>query len=316
MWGETLKKMDHSSTPQAAASLWGADVGSLKLINDGINVVYRFTTQGKGRYLRLTHSFIRTEDDLASGLDFQRHLFENGAPVCKPLKSKSNRNIEEVSQGDLLFLATVVEEVHGYIMHFEDNDSSIYKNWGAALAKLHQTAKTYKPDPKYQFKTWQDLWSETGQYLNGEEPAILEEYKKVDTWFHGLPIKQEDFGLTHGDHRTGNVLYDEKNTYFIDFDEPVYHWFVADIAKPFLELQNKPKSLLKKKFAKFIAGYESVAPVSPELLSNIHWFARMKSLDIYLWCKNQWHEESLEGVSREQWLKDLKQLVLNPVFLM
>ncbi len=315
MWGETLKKIDHSSTPQSAASLWGADTGSLKLINDGINVVYRFTTKEKGRYLRLTHSLIRTEIDLASSLDFQRHLFENGAPVCKPLISNSNRKIEEIKQGQLMFLATAVEEVRGYIMHFDERDPSIYRNWGAALAKLHQVAKTYKPDPKFQFKTWQDLWSETSAYLKGEESIIIEEYKKVDAWFHKLPAFHEDFGLTHGDHRTGNVLYDKKNTYFIDFDEPVYHWFIADIAKPFLELQKRPKSFLQKKFAKFIAGYQSVTPLSPDLLSNIHWFARMKSLDIYLWCKNQWHEESMDGISREQWLKDLRQLVLNPVFL-
>jgi hypothetical protein len=34
-------------------------------------------------------------------------------------------------------------------------------------------------------------------------------------------------------------LYDGKRFSIIDFDEPVYHWYIADIVKPFLEVSEQ-----------------------------------------------------------------------------
>jgi Ser/Thr protein kinase RdoA (MazF antagonist) len=70
-----------------------------------------------------------------------------------------------------------------------------------------------------------------------EEKRIQDLYQAIDNSFRAFPVNSQNFGLTHGDHRPGNVLYDGKQVHPIDFDEPVYHWYMADIAKPFLDLR-------------------------------------------------------------------------------
>lgn len=316
MWDKTLKKVNHSITPQKAAALWDADINSIKLVNDGINLVYRFEVQKQGRYLRITHREIRDYDELVAAIDFQKYLHNQDVPICNPIPSKLGHFIEEVNQNDLTFLVHVTQEVPGKIMNFEYNDAYIYKLWGASLAKLHQAAKNYQSNNKFKFKNWKDLWQEIAKYLPGEDAIIKKEYEAISSWFATMPESPSIFGLTHGDHMTNNVLYDGKQIYFIDFDEPVYHWFLADIAKPFLELCEKPFFEWKQKFEWYIEGYKSVLPISDDQIKNIHWFVKMKSLDIYLWCKNNWKDPIAPGgKSTEKWLNNLRSMILNPIFL-
>jgi len=315
MWHQTLKKIDQVSTPAKAASLWNADTNSLKLVNDGINLVYRFESNGIGRYLRITHPSIRSFDELSAAIDYQRFLGSHAVPVCKPILSSTHRYIEQILQKEMVFLAHATDEVPGTLMHFEYTNSEVYKSWGRTLATLHKVAHTYKPVSELSFKTWKDVWAETANSISKEDEALKREYLLIDSWFKQLPKELMDYGLTHGDHRTANILYDSKQVYIIDFDEPVYHWFMADIARPFLELSSTPFSDWQDKFEWFIAGYRSVFPVNEYLLQHINWFVRIKSLDIYLWCKNNWYEpDAPGGKPRDVWLEELRHMVLNPLF--
>ncbi len=314
MWEQTLKKIDHLITPQRMNELWGGDSSTLKLINNQINCVYYFKRNQMGYYLRITHPTIRSYEELKASIDYQNHLFSCGAPVCKPILSNSGNYIELIVQGNLIFMATVMAEVPGQIMNFEHDDKLVYYNWGQALAKLHRAAQQYQSKPNT-YKTWQDLWQESESYLATEDQQINQVYRKVDAWFQSLPKNEQTYGLIHGDHRTGNVLFDGEQIHFIDFDEPVYHWFLADIAMPFLELCAQPFMLWRHKFDWYIAGYRSILALSDEQLKTIHWFTQMKSLGIYLWCKNNWHEETAPGGKpRNIWLNELHSMAINPIF--
>lgn len=294
---------------------WSADSHTIKLINDGINLVYRFEVNGKGKYLRMTHPNIRSFNELTAAIDFQLYLFTNHAPVCKPVPSQEGNYIETINQGDMLFLAHVTDEVPGDLMHFNHLRNDVFTIWGTALAKLHQAALNYKPARNLHFKTWKDLWNETSCYLPNENDAIKNVFQAINEWFSTLTPTADDFGLIHADHRTGNVLYDGNEVYIIDFDEPVYHWLAADITNPFLELPNKPFASWKPKFLCFIEGYRSILPFSDEQINQLPWFAQMKSLAIYLWCKNNWFEPFAPGGKpRERWLEELYKMALKPIF--
>lgn len=314
MWDETLKKIDYSGTPARAAALWDAAPDSLQLISNGINLVYRFESKGKGYYLRITHPQIRSYAELVSALDYQRYLFENGAPVCSSVYSSNGNYIEQIIQDDLLFYAHVATEVPGKMMTWDHSESYVCKTWGKAVAQLHVVAQTYVSSKELQFKSWKGIWENTADYLAHEEDIVIKEYETVEQWFKTMRASFDNFGLTHGDHRTANVLYDGKEISIIDFDEPVYHWFLADIARPFLELGQKPYTQWKQKFRWFIEGYYSIKKITNEELSTISWFARMKTLDLYLWVKNNWHNPTGPSQSRESWLAELKQMILQPLF--
>ena len=47
----------------------------------------------------------------------------------------------------------------------------------------------------------------------------------------------------------------------------------------------------------------------------INRFTQMKSLGIYLWCKHHWCEPTAPGgKDRDQWLRELRDMVLTPIF--
>ena len=315
MWHQTLEKINPLTTPLKAAARWGADKNSLTLINNGINLVYRFEHSGKGAYLRITHPLIRPRSELDSALDFQCHLFKCGVPVCQPIFSQEGHYIEDIHQDELLFLSHVNEQVTGEIITFTHENKHAYITWGKSLAKLHSAAHHYQPK-EHHFKDWTHLWNETATYLNLEDSFIKDEYQAIDSWIKTFPQTRDNFGLTHADHRTGNVLYDGEEVYLIDFDEPIYHWFLSDIARPLLELSPLTFSTWHQKFDWYLEGYQSIRPLSKDDLKNISWFSRMKALDIYLWCKNNWKDKSSPGGrDTNQWLKELRSLILNPIFL-
>ena len=113
MWNKILDKIDHNVTPGKAANLWNADLNSLKFINSGINIVYRFEINGRGQYLRIVHSKLRSKREILAMLNYLSHLIQDNAPVCKPVPSKNGNFIEGVLQADDLFFAVVVTEVPG-----------------------------------------------------------------------------------------------------------------------------------------------------------------------------------------------------------
>jgi Ser/Thr protein kinase RdoA (MazF antagonist) len=199
-------------------------------------------------------------------------------------------------------------------MDFKHKEKKVYTSWGNSLAQLHRASQMYQPK-EYLFKTWKDLWQETRDYAEHECQDIKKLYQEIDAWFTNHPITEINFGLTHGDHRPGNVLYDGQAIHIIDFDEPVYHWFISDIAMPFLDLCNKPYHEWKHLFEWFIEGYRSILPIEEEDLKCINWFTQMKSLGIYLWCKNEWSEATAPGGRpRDQWLAELRHMALTPIF--
>ena len=312
-WEATLKKIT-DRTAFHAASIWVEKPIKLTLINNQINCVYRFEGNNQSYYLRITHEHIRSCQELNAAIDFQQHLFVNRAPVCQPIVSKMNRLLETVNQGDLDFLAHVCLEVPGITMHFDHTEKAAYYTWGKALALLHQASQAYQPK-EHRFISWKDLWKETGDYANKDSSDIQKLYHQIDIWFQTHTATALNFGLTHGDHRPENVLYDGKNIHIIDFDEPVYHWYMADIAKPFLDLCNKPYSTWKHLFDWYIEGYCSILPLANDELQTINWFTQMKSLDIYLWCKNNWFEPTAPGGKpRDQWLSELRHMAITPLF--
>lgn len=314
MWDSTLKKIDHHKTPQIATELWGGDVETLMLISNGINLVYRFEYRRKGMYLRITHPKIRSPDELAGAIDYQRHLQHFGAQVCEPLLSRQGNYIEEIIQGDLVFLAHAAKEVPGVTANFSHSNQYFYENWGKELANLHFAARHYQPPNNFTFKTWQDLQNELVSYLKSENKVINDEFYKINEYFSKLLQDSNNYGLTHGDHRHQNVLYDGKEIYIIDFDEPVYHWFGADIARPFLIISHEPLIEWTNKLSWYLEGYNSILPLSRSDIEQLPWFIRMKTLEIYLWTKNNWHDPTAPGGnSTKIWLSELEKAIQSPI---
>ena len=218
-WAETLARLDYRATVVRATSLWNIDPDSLELVNHSINVVFRGKAKGRRVYLRFTHLDLRDREYLALTMDFLRHAIASGAQVCAPLLSAHNQFIEELRQGQDLFLATAISGVPGQPIVPSEANATLLHEWGYALGPLHAAAETYIHKPDTDFQHWEQQWVNIRPYIESDH-AILSEYQAITAWTKALP--RVDFGLCHSDFRAANCLWDGKKVRIIDFDEPTY----------------------------------------------------------------------------------------------
>ncbi|EHL30100.1 phosphotransferase enzyme family protein [Legionella drancourtii] len=311
MWNEVLKRIDSATTPKHAVKQWDEAIESISLVSEGINLVYRFETLGQGNYLRLTHAKLRSEDELQAAIAYQRHLFEHGVPVCEPVLSLNRLWVEPIQQGAELFLAHVCREVPGKSIHFDHTDLALYKRWGEALGKLHHASLGYQSG-KHIYTSWKKSLEELNDYAQHESQALQDTLTAVTKFFNERKQTAENYGLTHGDHRKGNVFSDGQKIHVIDFDLPSMNWFMEDVARPFFNSIVHNEMNWQDKIKPYIDGYLSVMPPNSIDLSTFQKQIQMKCLEIYLWNKNNWSGDSAAGGhSMEQWQQLIYQKIID-----
>lgn len=301
MWNEFLKKVDQQTIPLLSAKRWGGKIGHIELINEGINLVYRYELNNVGYYLRLTHAKLRSKEELLAAIYYQKHLFEQGVNVCEPIQSLNNLWFESIWQENEECLAHVCKEVPGQTISF-DHPLTLYKKWGMVLGQLHSAAKKYD-HTKYYYATWLRSIEELEDYARNETNAVKQTLDRVSRFMHARSQSTDNYGLTHGDHREGNVLTDGKQIHIIDFDLPSLNWFTEDLFRPLFDSIIHNRTNWQDKIKPYIEGYLTVMPESSIDLHAFPWQIQMKCLEIYLWTKNNWSDKSAPGgENTKKWL--------------
>ena len=302
-WGERLSRLEPETAARAAA-FWNADAGSLEFVSISANAVYKFSSQGEVRFLRLVHHELRDHEFLAAGLDFLNHAWLAGAFVCQPLLSSRGCFIEDVLQGDDVFLATVTAGIPGKTLG-EASESNRLENavndteklllepaqvqaWGQALATLHAASETYKPVPvrlssgMVQFPESFSLlqfWANV-KAICSSDPDLQRVHTELGAWLETLP--NSEMIVTHGDFRSGNAIWDGTRVTILDFDEPVLAWAEYDVARTVLQDECDPFPNLELHFKHFLEGYERVRAL-PHVQFRIANFVRVRALLMLAW---------------------------------
>lgn len=314
MWDQSLKEIDHEEVIEQAKKIWALHSScSSILVNDGINLVYRIDTPFKSLFLKISPYNEQIFKNLSNSLELQNYLLKRNVYVAQPILSLNGLYLEKICQQEVSYLLCLTEGVPGNKMNFNYEDLKHYKHWGRSLAELHQELQKITPYKKSHFKSWQDSWMEIETYIEKESPEIREKYEEIQTWLKSSDFEEQSLGLVHGDHQCQNVFYNEKDIYFIDFDEVTYHFYGLDIIMSFLELFGTPYKNWEYKFKAFLEGYQLVLPTN---LKSLYYLAQMKSLEIYLNCKNKWTlPTGPGGQDKDLWIDNLKKMVMNPLLL-
>ena len=101
-----------------------------------------------------------------------------------------------------------------------------------------------------------------------------------------LPKGRESYGLIHQDAHSGNFFVDEILTTSpsFDFDDCVYSWFIYDIAMVFfygLMGHENDVGHIENFCRHFFIGYSRENSLSPEWLSEIPFFLKLREIDLY-----------------------------------
>jgi len=126
------------------------------------------------------------------------------------------------------------------------------------------------PDLPGVFPSWREVWHEAQEHAQ-KEPIIARTFEKLTPWVdavggpeHGWPDEQgparPGLGLTHGDLRPGNALWEGERVVVIDFDEPVFGPFATDLARAVLEIPREQRAVL---WAAVLAGYRETMTLDP-----------------------------------------------------
>jgi amicoumacin kinase len=306
-WGETLSRLEPETAARAAA-FWNADLGSLEFVSISANIVYKFSSNGEVRFLRLVAHELRDHEFLAAGLDFLNHAWLAGAFVCQPLLSSRGCFIEDVLQSDDVFLATVTAGVPGQTLG-EVSESNRLENavndtqkmllepmqvqaWGHALGTLHAASELYQPVPvrlssgMVQFpesfslpKFWANIKAVCSEISSGD-PELASVHSELGIWLETLPTSE--MIVTHGDFRSGNAIWDGTRVTILDFDEPVLAWAEYDVARTLLQDECDPFPNLELHLAHFLEGYAHARGL-PNVQSRISNFVRVRALLMLAW---------------------------------
>ena len=152
-WSDRNVELDRERSGREIASLWDADPDSLRLVNDNINIVYRFEVCGRGMFLKVCAAANRSITEQRAAAEYLRHLASNGAEVCAPVLSRNGRLIEEFWEGDNVFLGWVTDEVPGRVISLDAPTVAEFRAWGVALGKMHRAAESYVPSPELTYLT-------------------------------------------------------------------------------------------------------------------------------------------------------------------
>ena len=81
------------------------------------------------------------------------------------------------------------------------------------------------------------------RFTDGAFNRLLHRLNNNEAW---RTLYGRGYGLIHGDYRPGNVIWDGTTARTIDFDEPNYHWYIADVSRALMELFDQPLAQRRK----------------------------------------------------------------------
>lgn len=302
---------------------WSLDAGSLTLFRQAATKLYRATRLGQPVFVKVIAESLRPERDVEGATAFLRHLTEKGAPVSGLVSREDGERYGFLDSGDASYFVCVLEDAPGEALTKDEDDPTKFRAWGDALAQLHNAADDFDGAP-YPFLTGDGEWLRVKERLAEADEALGRRIAEIDAWRAALPHPHHvssssasaGFPITHGDMNAGNAVWDGQRVCLIDFEEPIYTWNAADIARPFRETSAMSDARRKVCFDAFLAGYKSHRTLQfyePQDYSN---FITVKNLEMLGWLTKVWTGETgFGGGSLQSDIDDLKAMILEPLRL-
>lgn len=275
----TVNEQWESSLADELLKHWQHDEASAKYWRASANFVFFFKGSGEDYVLRFNHADERTAVMLQAEVAFINHLAAQGIQVATPVRSLLGNFVESVSTAQGLFHAVVWTVLPGEQVELDEVTPEQFGRWGQALGELHSVSASYSGQGER--PTWEDQLDFVAETLPKDEKVIKQALAELTTQLRQLTINEHNFGLIHADFELDNIIWNEGQPGMIDFDDTVYHWFVADIALALSDLFGGSAANVdwqNDSLLQFVEGYRSARPFDSEELKWLPLFLRLDHL--------------------------------------
>lgn len=303
-----MDRLTESTIRDAAVKGFGAAALSIRRVRHGVSAIYHCETLDNGPcYLRFTHEALIPRCACEANAAYLEHLAREGAPVSELVRPRGGGTVLAVPQGGEPFLATAVQEVPGRTLDSDDCSPEIFREWGRAMARLHRAAESFEPADPGAYLEEDAHWLEALERIPEDDALARAEWQALHVWWNETARPLGDRGLTHADMNATNAVWDDGRVHLIDFDEPIWHVFASDLARPFREMEHHRAAERAAAKAALLEGYRSERRLAAEWDDALPWLVRMKQLEMYASAVSSpgWHGSVLaDGVRREDFIAE------------
>ena len=283
-----IKELYNESILMEATARYGVEPVKVRKLGGFESFIYEYSKNGKDHILRITHSFHRSMDDLTAEMEWVRYLTENGGDVAGAVYSENGLLAEKISSGDSYFIASSIEKAPGKPPARDVWDSTLFREWGRAVGKLHRLTKSYIPVNKPRFQWYEEyLIRDFNKYIPTEREKIIKKTGETITRIKSFKTDRDSYGLIHTDVHQGNFFHDNGKITIFDFDDCAYKHFVSDIAiAVFYSMMSKNDFSSKEDFAEyflhhFMEGYSLENTIGGEWMKRLPDFLKLREVVLY-----------------------------------
>ena len=186
---------------------WEHEQGSARFFRSSANFVYVFRNEGRQNFLRFAESSERTRKTIEAEMDILHWVARRGMTVTTPIQSRNGHFVETVVTELGTFHAVGFAGLEGSQLDIGELDDSQFREWGAALGKLHAALRTYAGPGLSTRSTWKDHLEMVRAFLPQNESTLWIECEQIASSLQGLPMTPENYGLVHFDFELDNLYW-------------------------------------------------------------------------------------------------------------
>lgn len=265
-----------TGTVDLALALWGLEGAAASFVAGRENRVYRVFAEDGDFALRFKRPGYRTDDELASELQWLEALYEAGLGVPRPRPALSGRLLETVGAQHVDMISWLPGKPLGQSRVPLDlpDAPGVFHRLGAAMADFHEACDSWRKPAGFarcswdieglvgEAPVWGRFWNNPA--LDADARSLLEAFRHVARRDLERLAEGLDYGLIHADLVRENVLVDGQAIKLIDFDDGGWGFRLFDVATALFKNRHEPDYPALE--TALLAGYRSRRPLDTTAL--------------------------------------------------
>ena len=276
-----------------ACSAYGLQAAKTQLIRDNSNLIF----DAGPTILRLSHSAIRTYQDIEVELDFIHFLQQQSLPVVQIQTTVSGQLYHRIPAREGHFTAVAFDRIEGHRVTAEEWTPQHFELLGQVNAQFHKVSLDYQQKSDLSYLHWDEIIEhKVHSNLFELDSTFGEAYTKVIAHLSDLPKSPQNYGIIHYDIHHGNYLLTPgKVSPFkvFDFEMTCLSWFVNDACTTIHYATKFPNQGDQDAYEKvlieyFWKGYDSLFSISDEEKATLPYWLLYRDLMVYGYIYKMW----------------------------